>query len=218
MAGAALRLVDTRRRSGELNDRKLIVPKSLHIVIVEESAERARIFLEGLADSGDYKTTVISNPVGLARKVVDLKPDVVLIAMDNPSRDMMEQLTAAATPADRPVAMFVDKTDSEMMKDAINAGVSAYIVDGLRPDRIRPIIEAAVARFQNFSQLRKELSATKAALAERKTIDRAKGLLMKARGISEDDAYELLRKTAMDSGKRIVDVADSLVTAAGLLS
>ena len=194
------------------------MPTSLHIVIVEESAERARIFLEGLADSGDYKTTVISNPVGLARKVVELKPDVVLIAMDNPSRDMMEQLTAAATPADRPVAMFVDKTDSEMMKDAINAGVSAYIVDGLRPDRIRPIIEAAVARFQNFSQLRKELSATKAALAERKTIDRAKGLLMKARGINEDDAYELLRKTAMDSGKRMVDVAESLVTAAGLLS
>lgn len=201
-----------------MNDWKLIVPKSLHIAIVEENAKRAQIFLDGLAENSEFQTTVISDPVGLARKLVELQPDVVLIGMDNPSRDMMEQLTAAAMPAERPVAMFVNRTDSEMMRDAINAGVSAYIVDGLRPERIKPIVEAAVARFQNFSQLRNELTATKAALAERKTIDRAKGMLMKARGIGEDDAYELLRKAAMDSGKRIADVAESLVTAAGLLS
>ncbi len=189
----------------------------LHIVIVEENAAKARIFLDGLSDAGDFRTTIISEPTGLARQLAGLRPDVVLIAMDSPNRDMMEQVTLAATPAQRPVAMFVDKTDSEMMRAAINAGVSAYIVDGLRKDRIRPIIEAAIARFQNFSQLREELQATKLALAERKTLDRAKGILMKKRGISEEDAYALIRKAAMDEGKRVVDIAQSIVTAAEFL-
>lgn len=113
--------------------------------------------------------------------------------------------------------MFVDQSDDAMTKAAIEAGVSAYVVDGLRADRVKPILDAAITRFHMFSRVRKELETTKRALEERKVIDRAKGLLMKARGIDEDAAYSLLRKTAMDQNKRVVDVASALVTAAGLL-
>lgn len=192
--------------------------EKLHIVVVEENAERACTIVAGVHGAGNFKVTVVEDPIGLARKLTALEPDVVLIALDNPGRDMLEELTAASAPTKRPVAMFVDKADTGMMKAAINAGVSAYVVDGLRQDRIKPILEVAIARFHSFARLRAELSATKAALFERKTIDRAKGILMKARGLSEDDAYGLLRKTAMDQGKRLADVAEGLVTAAGLLS
>jgi len=192
--------------------------EKLHIAVVEENAKRAETIVEGLRTTGDYIINVVGDSVGLSRTLAELNPDIVLMALDNPSRDMLEELTAASSPAERPVAMFVDKSDSAMMQSAINAGVSAYVVDGLRQDRIKPILEVAITRFHSFARIRAELTATKAALAERKTIDRAKGLLMKARGINEDAAYALLRKTAMDQGKRIAEVAESLVTAAGLLS
>jgi response regulator NasT len=142
---------------------------------------------------------------------------VVLVDLANPSRDIIEELSIASTPLERPVAMFVDQSDDAMTKAAIEAGVSAYVVDGLRADRVKPILDAAITRFHMFSRVRKELETTKRALEERKVIDRAKGLLMKARGIDEDAAYSLLRKTAMDQNKRVVDVASALVTAAGLL-
>jgi len=192
--------------------------RKLHIAVVEENDARAQTISNGLRDAGDFVITVVSESVGLSRTLAEMAPDVVLIALDNPSRDTLEDLTAASAPNQRPVAMFVDKSDSATMRAAINAGVSAYVVDGLRQDRIKPILEAAIARFHNFARLRAELTATKAALTERKTIDRAKGLLMKARGLSEEEAYALLRKSAMDQGKRLADVAESLVMAAGLLS
>ena len=117
----------------------------------------------------------------------------------------------------RPVAMFVDRTDGPLTQAAIEAGVSAYVVDGLKKERIKPILDAAVARFQMFARVRSELAATKAALAERKTIDRAKGILMKSRGISEDEAYALMRRAAMDQGRKVAEVAQALITAAELL-
>ena len=119
---------------------------------------------------------------------------------------------------DRPVAMFVDQSDLSLAKSAIEAGVSAYVVDDLRPERLRPVMTAAITRFNVFRRMRDELAETKRALEERKVIDRAKGLLMKARGLSEDEAYSLLRKTAMDQGRKISEVATALVTAADLLS
>ncbi len=192
--------------------------RKLHIAVVEKNDERAHTISNGLRDAGDFDITIVNDSIGLSRKLAEMAPDVVLIALDDPSRDTLEDLTAASSPNQRPVAMFVDKSDSATMRAAIDAGVSAYVVDGLRQDRIKPILEAAIARFHNFARLRAELTATKVALTERKTIDRAKGLLMKARGISEEEAYALLRKSAMDQGKRLADVAESLVTAAGLLS
>jgi response regulator NasT len=131
---------------------------------------------------------------------------------------MLEELTLASGPLDRPVAMFVDSGAGGLARTAVEAGVSAYVVDGLKPERLAPIIEAAVTRFQMIRQMRTELAETRRALEERKVIDRAKGLLMKARGIGEDEAYAMLRKTAMDQGRRVAEVAEALVTASRLLS
>ncbi|MFN4170589.1 MAG: ANTAR domain-containing response regulator, partial [Pseudorhodobacter sp.] len=121
-------------------------------------------------------------------------------------------------PMERPVAMFVDRSDEQLTRAAIEAGVSAYVVDGLQPERIKPILDAAIARFHMFQKMRAELAATKAALEDRKIIDRAKAILMKARGIDEEAAYALLRKTAMDQNRRMADIAQQLVMAAGLLT
>ncbi|HBU15194.1 MAG TPA: two-component system response regulator, partial [Gemmobacter sp.] len=168
-------------------------------------------------EAGDLRITVIGEESGLARKIAEQRPDLVLIDLRSPSRDVLEELALASGPMDRPVAMFVDRSDTGLTRAAIEAGVSAYVVDGLRPERIRPILDAAIARFHMFSRMRSELAATKAALEERKVIDRAKGLVMRAKGIGEDEAYGLLRKAAMDQGKRLVDVAQAIVTAADLL-
>jgi response regulator NasT len=154
----------------------------------------------------------------LARKIAIHSPDIVLIDYDNPTRDMLEELTLASGPLERPVAMFVSGAAGELAQAAIEAGVSAYVVDGLRPERIKPVLDTAVARFQMVRQMRTELAETRRALEERKVIDRAKGMIMKAKGLSEEQAYLLLRKTAMDQGRRVADVAEALVTASGLLS
>lgn len=189
----------------------------LKIAVVEKHRERALLIVDGLKDAGDFDISVVGDTTGLGRKLADLKPDIVLIDLEDPSRDILEELTIASTPLERPVAMFVDRTDDGMTKSAIEAGVSAYVVDGLRKERIKPILDAAITRFHMFTRVRVELAATKAALAERKTIDRAKGLLMKAKGLSEEEAYALLRKAAMDQGRRVADVANALITAADLL-
>ncbi|MBE0555043.1 MAG: ANTAR domain-containing protein [Rhodobacteraceae bacterium] len=190
----------------------------LTIVVVEEDAERALRIVDGLREAGGHEILVISEPAGLARRIAERSPDIVLIDAGNPSRDVLEELALASGPMERPVAMFVDRSDEALTRAAIEAGVSAYVVDGLRADRIKPILDAAVARFHLFQRMRAELAATRAALEERKVIDRAKAILMKARGIGEEEAYALLRKTAMDQGRRMADIAQQLVMAAGLLT
>lgn len=191
---------------------------NLSVIIVESDRERANLIVDSLRDAGEFDISVISEPTGLARQIQARNPDVVLIDIESPSRDMLEELALASGPHERPVAMFVDRSDDGLSTAAIEAGVSAYVVDGLQPQRLKPILDAAIARFRMFQRMRTELAETKRALEERKVIDRAKGMLMRAKGISEDDAYALLRKTAMDQGKRVADVAQALVTAAGLLS
>lgn len=191
--------------------------KRLSILVVEPDPGRAQLVVDGLRQVGDHEIRVISEQAGLARQVTELRPDVVLIDLTDPSRDIVEELTVAAGPNERAVAMFVDRTDEQLTRSAIEAGLSAYVVDGLRPDRIKPILDAAVTRFHIARRMRAELAATRAALEERKIVDRAKIVLMKARGIEEEEAYALLRKTAMDQGKRVSDIAQQLVMAAGLL-
>jgi len=191
---------------------------NLSIVVVEKDRDRALLIVDSLRASGDHNIFVISEETGLARRISERNPDIVLVDISSPSRDMLEELTLASSPLDRPVAMFVDRSDDGLTKAAIEAGVSAYVVDGLQPDRIKPIIDAAIARFHMFQRMRTELAATKRALQERKVIDRAKGILMKAHKIDEDAAYALLRKTAMAQGRKLADVAEALVTAAELLS
>lgn len=194
------------------------MPERLSIIVVEKNRDRALLIMESLREAGDHDVFVISEETGLARRISERNPDVVLVDVTSPSRDMLEELTLASSPMERPVAMFVDKSDDQLTKAAIEAGVSAYVVDGLRPARIKPVLDAAIARFHMFQRMRTELEATKQALEERKIIDRAKGMLMKARDIDEDAAYALLRKTAMDQGRKVVEVAEALVTAARLLS
>ncbi|SNR49776.1 ANTAR domain-containing response regulator [Puniceibacterium sediminis] len=189
----------------------------LSVIVVENDRDRALLIVDSLREAGDFDIHVIGEATGLGRRVKALSPDVVLIDISNPSRDMLEELALASGPMERPVAMFVDRSDDGMTKAAIEAGVSAYVVDGLNPKRLKPILDAAIARFHMFQRMRTELMETKRALEERKVIDRAKGMLMKARGVGEEEAYAMLRKAAMDQGKRVADVAGALVTAAGLL-
>ena len=192
--------------------------KVLRIVVVEKDRERALMIVDGLRDAGDYDVTVIGDETGLARKLAALAPDVVLIDLENPSRDILEELTLASAPTERPVAMFVDRSDESVMRAAIEAGCQRLC--GRRADAASGsgrCSTAAIARFHMVARLRSELAATKAALEERKTVDRAKGMLMKAKGISEDEAYALLRRTAMDQGRKLVEVAAALIIAAELL-
>ena len=190
----------------------------LTIVVVEQDRDRALAIVDALKDAGDCEVVVIGQSSGLARRIAAHSPDVVLIDIENPTRDMLEELTLASGPLERPVAMFVSGAASGLARQAVEAGISAYVVDGLRPERLKPVLDTAIARFQVFQQMRAELTETRRALEERKVIDRAKGLLIKARGVTEDEAYAILRKAAMDQGRRVADVAEALVTAAGLLS
>ncbi|MQQ10079.1 ANTAR domain-containing protein [Epibacterium sp. SM1979] len=190
----------------------------LSIVVVEQDRDRALQIIESLKAAGPHEVLVLAEETGLARRIQERNPDIVLIDIASPSRDILEELTLASAPQERAVAMFVDESDEGLAKAAIEAGVSAYVVDGLRPERLKPIVEAAITRFHMFQQVRAELQATKRALEERKVIDRAKGILMKAKGLDEDAAYALMRKTAMSQGRKMVDVAEAIVTAAGLLS
>ncbi|KZY39002.1 two-component system response regulator [Roseovarius sp. HI0049] len=190
---------------------------TLTVVVVEEDRDRAIAIVDALKSATECDVHIIGNSSGLARKIAAHAPDIVLIDIDNPTRDMMEELTLASGPLERPVAMFVSGAAGGLAQTAIEAGVSAYVVDGLSPERIKPVMDTAIARFTMVRQMRNELAETRRALEERKVIDRAKGLLMKAKGIDEDAAYALLRRTAMDQGRRVADVAEALVTASGLL-
>ena len=186
--------------------------------VVEADRDRAIQIVDSLSEAGYEKIHVIAEASSLRRQISEFNPDLVLIDVADPSRDMLEEMALASGPLDRPVAMFVDQSDDALTTAAIEAGVSAYVIDGMRPDRVKPVMDAAIARFRMFQRMRTELAETKRALEERKVIARAKGLIMKARGVDEDEAYALLRKTAMDQGKRLADVAEALVATAGLLA
>jgi two-component system, response regulator / RNA-binding antiterminator len=189
----------------------------LRIAVVDESPARAAVIEEGLRDAGLTDINLFIERRGIAAQLETLSPDVVLINLANPHRDELEEVFALSRAMTRPVAMFVDQTDTAGMEAAIEAGVSAYVVDGLKKERIRPILELAIRRFRAYARLRTELDEARSALAERKAIDQAKALLMKKRGIDEPAAYAVLRKAAMDSGRRIGDVADAIVTADRLM-
>ncbi|WP_299297661.1 ANTAR domain-containing protein [uncultured Tateyamaria sp.] len=191
--------------------------KDMKIAVIESDRARAIGIIDALKEDGWQDVVVLGDVTGLARKLAALEPDLVLIDLDNPSRDALEQVSAASDPQGRPVAMFVDRSDDEMTKAAVAAGLSAYVVGELRPERIRPVLKTAIARFQMMSQMRLELAAAKQALADRKTLDRAKGILMRAKGLGEEDAYALLRKTAMSQNRKVIDVAQALLTASDLL-
>lgn len=187
------------------------------VLIIDENATRASIIEAGLAAAGHSQVTVINEMRGIAAKIALHEPDVIVIDLENPNRDMLENIFQLSRAVKRPIAMFVDRSDTEAMQSAIDAGVSAYVVDGLRQERVKNILDMAISRFNAFSRLERELEAARGALEERKVIDQAKGLIMKSRGVDEDAAYKLLRKAAMNGNRKIVDVAESLVMSARLL-
>jgi response regulator NasT len=189
---------------------------SLKIVIVDDSSVRAAILQDGLCESGYVNVVRIENTRGLLARIYSIDPDVILIDLENPSRDVLEQMFQVSRAVKRPIAMFVDQADTASIQASVDAGVSAYIVDGLKKERMKHILDLCVSRFNAFARLQTELDQTRSALAERKVIDRAKGILMKAKNLTEDAAYALLRKTAMNENRKIAEIAQSVVTAAEL--
>jgi response regulator NasT len=190
---------------------------SFKIVIVDESPIRAAILKEGLRDAGFTSVEHIPEMHNLLARIYALDPDVILIDLENPSRDVLEQMFQVSRAVRRPIAMFVDQSDAASIQQSVEAGVSAYIVDGLKKERIKPILDLCISRFNAFSKLQDELDRTKSALEDRKSLDRAKGVLMKLKGLSEEEAYVLIRSTAMREKKKIGEIAQSIITAAELL-
>jgi response regulator NasT len=190
---------------------------ALKILVIDENPIRRAIIESGLKEAGFTSVTVLANTARLIDHIYSFDPDVVLIDLENPSRDVLEHMFQVSRTVRRPIAMFVDRGDKAEIEAAIDAGVSAYIVDGLKKERVKPILDMTISRFNAFHRLRAELEEVKSALKERKAIEKAKGILMKSRGLDEDAAYDLLRKTAMSQGRRIADVAQGLINAFNLL-
>ncbi|MAS06567.1 MAG: two-component system response regulator [Ahrensia sp.] len=187
------------------------------VLVLDDNSVRAAIIEAGLREAGHDRVTVITEIAGIAGRIAALEPDVIVIDLENPNRDMLENMFQLSRAVKRPIAMFVDRSDRDSIEQAIDAGVSAYVVDGLRRERVKPILDMAISRFNAYSRLERELEDARSALQSRKVIDQAKGLLMRSRGMSEEDAYALLRKTAMNQNRKISEVAQSLVLAADML-
>lgn len=189
----------------------------MRIAIIDESAARASIIHEGLAALDDCEISVITERRGLLARIAAINPDIVLMDLGNPSRDVLEEYFAVSRVLARPIAMFVDESDDESIVASVEAGVSSYVVDGLAAGRIRPILDLAIVRFNAFARLQNDLAEAKGKLAERETVDKAKRILMDTRGLPEPKAYAEIRKAAMNQGKRIIDIADAIVTAHNLM-
>jgi response regulator NasT len=186
----------------------------LQILVIDEDPARADALVQSLVAAGYETIGVIDPKEDLVAKVKDLAPDMIIVDMESPSRDTLEDMRRITADRPRPIVMFVDQSDESTIAEAMRVGISAYVIDGLNPARVKPILDVAVARFAEFQKLRGELDQAKMDLAERKIIERAKGLLMKRRGIPEGQAYRLLQKLAMDQNQRLVEVARSIITLA----
>jgi response regulator NasT len=195
----------------------LSVQDSIRVLIVDENAERAGRLEAALVEAGCEVLARLIGRADLQEQVNAIQPDVIIIAMESPDRDTLEDMSRISRHQPRPTVMFVDRSDSESIRAAVHAGVSAYVVGGLSPERVRPVLEVAIARFGEFQALRRELETAKSDLEERKVIERAKGVLMKSRRIGEEDAFRLLRKMAMDRKMRLAAVAREVLAAAELL-
>lgn len=186
-------------------------------MVVDENTLRASMIRDGLIKAGCKQVTVVNDINGLVAQIETVSPSVIVMDIESPDRDRLENYFAVSRSVKRPIAMFVDKSDPGWMEAAIDAGVSSYVVDGLRPDRVKPILDMAIARFEAFRRMELELERTKDELSGRKLVSKAKGILMKSKGVSEEEAHQLLRKAAMNQNRKISEVAESLITASGLL-
>jgi response regulator NasT len=190
---------------------------ALKVMIVDADGERSRQLRGALTLAGYRVVAELREAIDLPDAVAGMKPHIVIVAADSPDRDTLEQISMTTRNAPRPVIMFTQDGASETIKAAVQAGVSAYVVDGLAPDRLKPILDVACARFEAHQALTAKLADTERELADRKIIERAKGLLMDKRGLSEDKAFQELRTLAMNTGKPLQEVAATLVAAAHLI-
>ncbi|MBO6632978.1 ANTAR domain-containing protein [Parvibaculum sp.] len=191
--------------------------RPLKILIIDSNDERAAVVEAGLSDYGDAQILRMGLLTDLVRKIEEIQPDVIFVDVDSPDRDTLENMRSVTDVMPRPIVMFVEESEASLAEEALRAGVSAYIVDGLSSKRVKPILDVAILRFKVFQKMREELDKAKSDLASRKIVERAKGLLMEQRKLSEEDAYKLLRNTAMKEGKSILEIADSLISISRLL-
>jgi response regulator NasT len=190
---------------------------AIRILVVDENPIRRAVIEEGLKEAGYANVVALATTVRLVDHIYRLDPDVILMDLENPSRDVLDQMFQVSRVVRRPIAMFVDQSVRGSISASVDAGVSAYIVDGLKKERVSDILEMTISRFRVFDKLRAELDEAKLALKDRKLIDRAKGFLMKSKGLDEEAAYSLLRQTAMRQSRKIADVAESLLSSIDLL-
>jgi two-component system, response regulator / RNA-binding antiterminator len=185
-----------------------------------QQAERSRQLRIGLLENGYNLIAVLPADSFLEQRLAQLQPDMIIVDAESDARDARDALehVVVATQGARPIVLFTNDGDTTHVKDAVAAGVSAYIVAGLAPERIRPILDVAMARFEHEQGLRREIQEAKGELQERKVIDRAKGLLMARQNLSEQAAYDKLRKTAMDKGLKLAEVAQRMLDVADLLA
>ena len=191
--------------------------KPLSVVLIDDNPARAEIVESGLRDAGYVLLARLDGTYDLATRVSVLQPDVIVISIDSPGRDAIEDLRRTTEQQPRPIALFADRSDPATIAAGMEAGVSAYVVKGLTQDRVQPVVDVAVAHFNRYHAMREELDRARLSLVERKTVDRAKGLLMEQKGIGEDAAYKLLRRLAMEQNKRIGEVAQDILTYAKAL-
>jgi len=187
-------------------------------MLVDDFSPRTALVREALCAAGCEVVAQVASVADIAQRVQDLKPDVIIIDTDSPSRDTLEHLCLVNRDNPRPIVMFTHDGDGDKIRSAIRAGVNAYIVGGLASERIGPIMDAAIASFNEFQAMRGELEQTKTRLSERKVIEQAKGLVMERRGFTEDEAYRALRKMSMDRGLPLAEVARRLIDAGELLA
>ena len=191
---------------------------SLSVLLVDDDPERAAIVEPGLRAAGYEVVTVVDTTTEMLAQVRARRPDVIIIDRDSPDRDTLEHVCMITRDDPRPIVMFTQDKDRTLMRAALEAGVSAYVVDGLSVERVRPIVEVALARFEQWQALRRELDQAQTNLAERKLIERAKGIVMQQRKCTEDKAYAMLRKLAMSRHQRLAQVAESVITMSELLT
>ena len=185
---------------------------------VETEALRSRSLRIGLLQEGCNIIAVLPADVFLPDRIAQIGPDMIIVDAESQARDTLEHVVMATRDARRPIVLFTEDNDTSHVRDAIAAGVTAYVVAGLAPERVKPVLDVALARFQHEEHMRRELADARSQLSERKTIDRAKGLLMQRQGLTEDEAYARLRKTAMDKSLKLADVAQRILDVADLLS
>ena len=186
-------------------------PDTLSVLLVDDEIVRAAMVEEALANDGHRVVCRLSSPASLNDMVRQHQPDVVIIDMESPDRDTLESMALLQRENPRPVVFFADQHDPQSLKAAVKAGVSAYVVDGLAANRVKAVIEVAIARFEAFQGMRRDLDKARNQLADRKRIEQAKGLLMKHQSCDEEQAYRMLRKLAMDRGQRIAQVAQNVI-------